>query len=144
MTNKKTLYSSLMLDAPKLLIRIISICIFLALVYSNIALSFGAAIICLMWIRSEQEATLRNESNNFRFYKALFVKIGSWLKQENVSGEYDKILSETQMIDFDLEDDFWKQIVTGEAIYQYSKGIIVFGLEIYIFITAIRGAMQLL
>lgn len=143
MTNKKTLYTSLILDAPKLLIRIFTICIFLALVYSNIALSFGASIICLMWIRSEQESTLKNEHNNFRFYKALFLKVGSWLKQENVSEDYDKILSDTQMIDFDLEDDYWKQIVTGDAIYQYSKGIIVIGLEIYILITAIRGFMQL-
>ena len=45
------------------------------------------------------------------------------------------------MIDIDFENEFWKQFVMGDSIYKYSQGIIVIGLEIYLFLIMIRGVM---
>jgi len=123
-------------------IQVSGIAAFLYVTRQEIAFTFAAIFLSLIWLKVSEENWVQDIGEK-RASRHLFGQIGKWLDQEDAEKIFDDAQSKYLMIDGSIESDDNKAVVTAAGIANSLRGAASVLVRVYLLYVVITSVFQL-
>lgn len=117
-----------------LLVQAAAILVLLLLAVGKPMETLFALIVSVVWLKLSDDKSVQ-EFGELRAGRRLFAQIGTWLKRDDASAQFDKVLSETLMFEHNVEHEDYMALVTAKGVANFARNAMSFLLQAYMLVT---------